>query len=554
MRWFLATYPAAFQALFWASSALLLLVVLHLIFSCKSWKSFFVDWAALLVSLAGLLVYKVSDHYTGNGIDESTLYQVHHGITGLSSNMIEPLVVLSGMIVLSFLLLAYLSVRGLVRRRNKERHPPATKGNHSIGLILVLTVVLNPGWLQASILASNLVNRSSYIKDIQSESVYSSPAEDGTPKSLVYIYIESMEKDLTNPKKFPGLAPGLHQLSTEGLSLDGIQEAPFTGWTIAGQTSSQCGFPTAGESIEASVDPQAFSIPCVGDFLKEKGYATAFMGGADLSFSGKGHFWETHGFKDAYGTKELEAYLQLKNPPLNDWGLNDDILLEAAFKKFKQLESSKKPFALVLLTVNTHPPHGFSTPSCKDLPPYAYGDGSHHMLNAAHCADYLVTRFVRKIQAENVKNLVVVVGGDHLQMDSSDAAPVLGPKAHRNYFWIALGDGVPRKAITRDATAFDIAPTLLGLLGYSTPAFGLGRDLLNEKTQTLPEKYGRETFFAQVKSVFTLDTQGFWTLKTSPISKPTKANNEESKAPVAKGTAAEGREQNTELHTLGNDG
>jgi phosphoglycerol transferase len=82
------------------------------------------------------------------------------------------------------------------------------------------------------------------------------------------------------------------------------QQAPGTGWTIAGIVSTQCGLPLRTFLRNASGDNATGFLNnavCLGDTLADKGYLNIFMNGADLSFAGKGKFIAKHGYTQNYG-------------------------------------------------------------------------------------------------------------------------------------------------------------------------------------------------------------------------------------------------------------
>ena len=68
---------------------------------------------------------------------------------------------------------------------------------------------------------------------------------------------------------------------------------------------------------------------CLGDILHANGYRSVFLGGADLSFSGKGTFLADHGYDSAFGRPEWERSGERKGA-FNEWGLFDGPLVRRA--------------------------------------------------------------------------------------------------------------------------------------------------------------------------------------------------------------------------------
>ena len=99
------------------------------------------------------------------------------------------------------------------------------------------------------------------------------------PRSFVYLYLESLDQVFLDEKKFPGLMPELSKIIKKSGQINGLHQAPMTGWTMAGLVSTQCGLPLARAATSA-LNVTRNSIPiCVGDILKEHDYYLSFMGG-----------------------------------------------------------------------------------------------------------------------------------------------------------------------------------------------------------------------------------------------------------------------------------
>jgi phosphoglycerol transferase len=174
--------------------------------------------------------------------------------------------------------------------------------------------------------------------------------------------------------------------------------------------------------------------------------------------------------------------------------------LQTAFDKFRELSAGEQPFALFLLTLDTHPPRGHETPSCKSI---RYGEGGYAMLNAVHCADRLVSEFVTRIEdyaaeQRSENELVVIVASDHLMMHN-EISPILDEhRGQRENLWLARSAELEPGVVQREATTLDIAPTVLSLLGWDVESMALGRNLL-KPAPTLIERYGQARFFTMLQ-------------------------------------------------------
>lgn len=297
-------------------------------------------------------------------------------------------------------------------------------------------------------------------------------------KNIVWIYMESLERLYWDPKVFPGLTPNLDRLRKQGLDFSGFETFSGANYTMAGLFSSQCGVPLfsspfAGLDAVAGNDTDVSTfhpkIACFGDVLHKAGYEQIYLGGAPSGFSNKGLFFRLHGYDDALGLKQLEAAHGGKLPE-SGWGLYDSVLFKLALARYRELEATGKPFNLSLLTLDTHPPEGRPSPGC---PKYAPSNNS--MLQAVHCTDYLVGKFIHALSKQpDWKDTVVVIMSDHLMM-RNDAQPLYPKDYHRRPALLVLNAGRG----TRSARMYhmDIAPTLLDLMGVRTNAtFIAGED------------------------------------------------------------------------------
>lgn len=129
------------------------------------------------------------------------------------------------------------------------------------------------------------------------------------PKNLVLIYVESLEDTYADTHLFShNLIASLDSSSiNNAYHFSDYQQAPGTGWTIAGIVSTQCGLPLRTFLKNSSGDSNTGFLNnaiCLGDILASNGYQNIFMNGADLSFAGKGKFISSHGYTQAYGRAE----------------------------------------------------------------------------------------------------------------------------------------------------------------------------------------------------------------------------------------------------------
>lgn len=298
-------------------------------------------------------------------------------------------------------------------------------------------------------------------------------------RNLVLIYVESLERSYFDPARFPRLLPELHSLRSRSLEFTRIRQVYGTGWTVGGIVASQCGVPLA---VRYDLDGNDFGVftdflpggTCLADILERHGYATTYMGGADARFGGKGRFLASHGFGRVLDRPALEPRLS-PGAAVHAWGLQDDDLFRLAREEFRDLAQRTRPFALVLLTLDTHHP-GYPSPSCAPYPERDVG-----ILHAAHCTDQLVSAFIDSVRASPVSDeTTIVVMSDHLAMRNA-VSPLLEAEPDDRLLTLII-DAPGQEADVREGegTSFDVAPTVMESLGFRVRgSWGLGHSLLS---------------------------------------------------------------------------
>lgn len=284
-------------------------------------------------------------------------------------------------------------------------------------------------------------------------------------RNLVLIYAESLEATYGDAELFGRdlLAP-LHALG--GVSFPDYRPMPGATWTMAAMVATQCGVPLKVYS-EADLRPRPgrkASLPgarCLGDVLQEHGWRNVFLGGAPLSFAGKGTFLRDHGYGETRGRDEWES-IGVQPAELNDWGLVDSALFQRARATLRELQAAGQPFNLTLLTIDTHNPHGFHSPYCRD-------QGARDFEGIVSCSAGQIAGFIEEARrAGELKDTVVVVVGDHLAFPNPawDELQLAGDE--RRMFNLFVGDDLPAPN-TGELLPFDLYPTLLALVGLQAP-------------------------------------------------------------------------------------
>lgn len=299
-------------------------------------------------------------------------------------------------------------------------------------------------------------------------------ASAATPaRNLILLYVESGGVMLKPASNYPGLAPNFQRLMREHGLVPHVHASSY--FTMEGLVNTQCGtlLPfEGGNDTMAGFGNRVYRMACLGDVLHKAGYQQVYYSGTSRNFAGAGPFLELHGYDRIVGQEDWAG--RGVNQADGDYGISDAVILDQSIKALRQLEAGGKPYNLTIFTIGTHIP-GFAYPGCAP-----YGDGRDRYLNAVHCTDQLVAAWIGKLEAGGfLKHAVLVITGDHQVFSNAQMTALFGADTHDYRLpLIVLGDNVP-KAAQQDGAGYDLAPTVVDLLGITTNArFPLGRSLL----------------------------------------------------------------------------
>lgn len=326
-------------------------------------------------------------------------------------------------------------------------------------------------------------------------------------RNLIYIYLESMEISFTN-KEHGGIAaenyyPGLTELSLKETDfahgnenrLNGITNTAATTWTTASLVAQTAGIPLSipigrnamGKGYTTFL-PGAYGL---GNILEKAGYRQMMIMGSDRHFSGLDVYLESHG-----GYEILDYYeaIDQHRLPSDDyyvwWGYEDRYVFQFAKEELEKLAAGEEPFALTLMTMDTHRTGGYFCSLCEHRYDNPYSD-------VIACSDRQVMEFIQWIQEQDFyENTTVILAGDHPTMDGNYVQNLPGYKEtyQRQQYLAVLNSAVEYTlSQTREITPMDMFPTTLAALGVTIPGdrLGLGTNLYSE-TPTLLEEMGLE--------------------------------------------------------------
>ena len=370
-----------------------------------------------------------------------------------------------------------------------------------VGALITRSMIwerLNLGeWIEARI------NRTSFIEDH-----YADPGEvkltfPEQKKNLIFIYLESMETtyaDSTSGGAFPeNTIPELTQLAVEGEDFSGAEEVlngayvmPGTAFTTGAIFAQTAGLPLKVSISGNFMDTRESFFPQVtalGDILEDEGYRQIFLLGSDATFGGRRLYYQDH------GNVEMRDYLYAKENGWIEpdyevfWGYEDEKLFSFARDTLTEIAGEDQPFALTILTVDTHYEDGYVCRLCQDDFP------GNQYANVMACSSRQTAAFLDWLKDQDFyKDTAVVISGDHTTMDTDFCNDVDSSYPRRTYTAFLNADTASTfSKEAREYSTFDIFPTTLAAMGVdiSGNRLGLGVNLFSEET-TLTEEYGVE--------------------------------------------------------------
>ena len=331
-------------------------------------------------------------------------------------------------------------------------------------------------------------------------------------RNLVCLYIESCETTFFSTAQGGALPesamPELFALAQEGVSfsrgegLGGWDHAEGTGWTSGAMVALTAGVPlTLPVRINSYGDYERFlpGVRALGDLLRDAGYRQALVIGSDKTFGGRDKYYLQHGTDEVldYGTALRDGVV---SPGYKVWLVIDDRhLYPWAEREIRRLADGDRPFAVTILTADTHAPDGYVCPLCPTNYPSQYA-------NVFACASRQAGEFVDWLRRQDFwENTTVLVCGDHLCHAPDLFSGSLGgvPRVRRfvyNCILNSVREASPDRAKNRVFTPMDLYPTLVSALGCTIEGdrLGLGTDLFSDRA-TLAERMGLRALNAEIR-------------------------------------------------------
>lgn len=308
-------------------------------------------------------------------------------------------------------------------------------------------------------------NPVSDLMNFLSSPIESNRSENVKKPNLLILEIESLEYSVLGSFSAQNkrMMPYVTSLVTNGHYFRNVISQPYTTWSVASMFSVQCNMPlllqhvTAGDQGKFHLSPRH---KCLGDFLNMAGYklisyqSNFFIG--DFLKQMKMHKWDCY---DVYNHSFKR-----------DW----DVFKFVSDEVLKNLEKEKKPFVLHIANADCHAiPKYFVDPRCmKRLP------GTKAIIRSFDCVDQILENFFKKFEKSKLFDTTeVILYGDHVLMSGNrKKIKFTEPRSLVLSFPYRK-----KKADNKKVTLYDIAPTIMNMLGIQySPKFPFGSDLFSK--------------------------------------------------------------------------
>lgn len=339
------------------------------------------------------------------------------------------------------------------------------------------------------------------VRDIKGEKLPKHPKDFGVAKgkNLIIIQLESFQRNLNGVKiNGQSVTPTLDKLQNETLYSNQFF-----------QTVSKSNTADAEWSVYTSTFPSGYYtntqtyadrvIPSMPRLLGKNGYSTATFHTNDASFYNRENFYPAVGFDKFYDRKFFGDEDKI------GFSASDEVLYKKTFPVLEKHYKNKQKFYSQLISVSSHMP--FKLPEDKqtlqlpsDLQDTELGD----YFQAEHYADKQLGAFIAKLKKSGIwDDSVVVMYGDHHILDTKDLSSEeqkYVPKSknwktqpaddYRVSFFLHYPGMKATGEIKNVGGEIDIMPTVMNLLGVPTKnQIMFGKDILNSKTNFIPERY-----------------------------------------------------------------
>ena len=324
-------------------------------------------------------------------------------------------------------------------------------------------------------------------------------------RNLIYIFLESMETTYFSQEQGGCLEdsaiPELYELAENNInfspsdSVGGLKSGYGSTWTIGAMVAQTAGIPL---KTPPGVDGNEYGqddvflpgLTSLTNILHDNGYHQTLMIGSDPTFGGRQQYFNSHGLDQIYSIFTAWSEGFVPGDYYEWWGIEGRKLFDYARQKLPGIAAGEQPFALTLLTVDTHHIDGYLCPECGDNSDLQYE-------NVLSCSSRLVAEFIDWVQQQDFyENTSIIIVGDHPTMDNAYIENVNAQTFDRRVYNCFINSATtPAATKNREAFTVDMFPTTLAAIGCTIEGdrLGLGTNLFSDRP-TLAEEMGVDAF------------------------------------------------------------
>jgi phosphoglycerol transferase len=298
-------------------------------------------------------------------------------------------------------------------------------------------------------------------------------------KNLVFLEIESMELAYIGRfnRNYPLSMPWLSEITQNYTYFTNFVSQPYTTWSAAGMVVTQCGLPLVVPEvlwpIRRNEKYVGFDhVACIPNILSQLGYQLLAYCSGDCTIMQMKQFMS----KKGYSVQDSAEHHKLGDSDLFEW-LDSPVLP-------KLTHPSQWPFALLILTADTHTPFHIRR-ACNN---YLANSKYPKVYRSFTCLDQYLKHFIERFQELGLgKNAEVLIYGDHLTIGNMNPF-IHGQRNLSLFLSLRLQDPQWRRAqFGKTMSYYDFAPTIMDLLKIEySPRFPFGESLFGEKSGPVP--------------------------------------------------------------------
>ena len=280
--------------------------------------------------------------------------------------------------------------------------------------------------------------------------------------NVVLISVESLSADYSGAYGNPdSLTPHLDALARDSLVFGNLYASGTR--TVRGLEALALSVPpTPGESIVKR--PNNGGLFSLAEVFNAHGYESQFLYGGYGAFDDMNAFFGLNGYEVHDRTEIPDRAIHHETV----WGVADEDLYTLALHRFDRAHANGKPFFAHVMTTSNHRPYTF--PEGRGPWPQK------QRTSAVRYTDWAIADFLRRARAHPwFADTVFVITADHCAQSAGKAA--LPAFRYRIPMWVYAPGHVDPGRFDGLMGQVDVAPTLLGLLGFDYDSRFYGVDV-----------------------------------------------------------------------------